>query len=231
MAYFGDIAEGLMTAFKGMGITLSRVREKPNTVQWPHEAATTKARTRGELFNNIDDCIGCMNCAKACPVDCIDIVTVKSTKAVDLGRTSNGKKKTLHLATFDIDMAKCCYCGLCVEACPTECLVMTEKFDYSTATVTGLHYSFARMSESDVRAAQEALEEEKRLAAIAAAEAKVKAEAEARAKAEAEARAAAEAAAAPAPAGSEPTPTPEQSAAPDAPQADAGTPAPDAPTA
>jgi len=187
MGYFGDIADGLLTAFKGMGITISRVRERPNTVQWPHEPATTKARTRAELFNNVDDCIGCGNCAKICPVDCIDIETVKSVKSLDLGRTSNGKKKTLHLARFDIDMAKCCYCGLCVDVCPTECLVMTTKFDYSSATVTGLHYTFARMSGAEIQAAREALEEEKRQAA---AEAAAKAAEAARAKAEAAARAA-----------------------------------------
>lgn len=188
MGYFGDIAESLLTAAKGMGVTFSHLREKPNTVQWPHERATTKPRTRGELFNKIEDCIGCSNCAKACPVDCIDIETVKSTKSVDLGRTSNGKKKTLHLALFDIDMAKCCYCGLCVDVCPTECLVMTEKFDYSTAAVRDLHYSFARMDAAQIAAAQEALEEEKRQAAAAAlakAEAD-KAAAAAKAKAEAE---------------------------------------------
>jgi len=201
MGYFGDIAESLVTAAKGMGVTFSHLGQKPNTVQWPHEPATTKPRTRGELFNNIDDCIGCGNCAKVCPVDCITIETVKSTKSVDLGRTSNGKKKTLHLAQFDIDMAKCCYCGLCVDVCPTECLVMTEKFDYSNAAVEGLFYRFSSMDGEQVAAAREALEEEKRQAAAeklaAAAEAakaaaaKAKAEAEEKARADAAAQAAA----------------------------------------
>ena len=190
MGYFTDIAESLLTTVKGMRVTISHVGARPNTVQWPHEAATTKPLTRSELFNNIDDCIGCLNCAKACPVDCIEISTVKSTKAVDLGRTSNGKKKTLLLATFNIDMAKCCYCGLCVDVCPTECLIMTEKFDYSTARIEGLHYSFARMTAVEIASAQAALEAEKLEAARA------KAEAETRAKAEAEEKARAEAAAA-----------------------------------
>jgi NADH-quinone oxidoreductase subunit I len=176
VGYFSDISESLLTAIKGMGVTLSHVKARPNTVQWPHEAATTKPRTRAELFNNIDDCIGCLNCAKACPVDCIEIETVKSTKSVDLGRTSNGKKKTLLLARFDIDMAKCCYCGLCVDVCPTECLVMTEKFDYSTAGIDGLHYSFARMTPQEIATAQAALEAEKQEAARAKAEAKPPAE-------------------------------------------------------
>jgi NADH-quinone oxidoreductase chain I len=204
MGYFGDIAESLVTAVKGMGVTFSHLRQKPNTVQWPHEPATTKPRTRGELFNNINDCIGCGNCAKVCPVDCITIDTVKSAKSVDLGRTSNGKKKTMHLAQFDIDMAKCCYCGLCVDVCPTECLVMTEKFDYSTAEVAGLFYRFSSMDGEQIAAAREALEEEKRQAAAeklaAAAEAAKAAAAKAKAEAEEKARQEAAAAAPPAPA-------------------------------
>ena len=227
MGYFGDIAESLVTAVKGMGVTFSHLRQKPNTVQWPHEPATTKPRTRAELFNNVDDCIGCGNCAKACPVDCITIETVKSTKSVDLGRTSNGKKKTLHLAQFDIDMAKCCYCGLCVDVCPTECLVMTEKFDYSSATVEGLYYRFSKMDGAQIAAAQEALEEEKRQAAAekvaAAAEAakaaaaKAKAEAEEKARQEFAARQEAEAAAAAQAATPEAAPASDPPATPDRP--------------
>lgn len=190
MGYFKDIADGLLTAAKGMRITFAHLGEKANTVQWPHEPATTKPRTRSELFNNIDDCIGCMNCAKACPVDCITIDTVKSTKAVDLGKTSNGKKKMLHLAQFDIDMAKCCYCGLCTDVCPTECLIMTEKFDYSQAEVAGLYYRFARMSPAEIAEAAEALEEEKRQVAAERA-AKAQADAEKKARDEAAAKAAA----------------------------------------
>ena len=217
MGYFGDIADSLLTTVKGMGVTFSHLREKPNTNVWPHERATTKPLTRGELFNKIEDCIGCGNCAKACPVDCIDIDTVKSTKGVDLGRTSNGKKKTMHVARFDIDMAKCCYCGLCVDVCPTECLIMTEKFEYSSACVKDLHYSFGTMDAAQFAAAQEALEDEKRqtaAAALAKAEAD-KLAAAAKAKADAEAKEAAERAAA-----AEPTPPAnDEPAAPESPAA------------
>jgi NADH-quinone oxidoreductase subunit I len=75
-------------------------------------------------------------------------------------------------------MAKCCYCGLCVDVCPTECLVMTEKFDYSTAGIDGLHYSFARMTPQEIATAQAALEAEKQEAARAKAEAEAKPPAE-----------------------------------------------------
>lgn len=179
MGYIKDISDGLLTAAKGMRVTLGHLAERPNTVQWPHEPATTKPRTRAELHNNIDDCIGCMRCAQTCPVDCITIETIKSTKDVDLGKTSNGKKKTMHVAQFDIDMAKCCYCGLCVDVCAPEALRMTQKFDYSQAEVGGLYYRFARMSPEEIDAAKQALAVEKKaIAAERAAKAKAKAEAE-----------------------------------------------------
>ncbi len=179
MGYFRDIYDSLATAATGLRVTFSHFAQPSNTVQWPHEAATTTARTRAELYNNVDDCIGCMACSKACPVDCIFITTVKSTKDVDLGKTSNGKKKSLHMAQFDIDMAKCCYCGLCVDACPTDCLVMTEKFDYSSPDMDDLYYRFAKMSDVEVSKAKTDLaEEKKRLAAEKAAKAEAKAKAD-----------------------------------------------------
>ncbi len=202
MGYFKDVADSLLTAAKGMRVTFTHLGEKANTVQWPHEPATTKARTRSELFNNVDDCIACSRCAQSCPVDCITIESVKATKDVDLGRTSNGKKKVQYLSRFDIDMAKCCYCGLCTDACPTDCLIMTEKFDYSQARVEDLMYRFARMSEDDIALAKRKLEEEKKAvaaerAAKAAAAKAAQAEAEqAKASAGADASAAADGASA-----------------------------------
>jgi formate hydrogenlyase subunit 6/NADH:ubiquinone oxidoreductase subunit I len=191
MGYFKDIYESLSTTAIGMRVTFSHFFEPSNTIQWPHEPATTTPRTRSELFNNIDDCIGCMACSKACPVDCIHIATIKSTKDVDLGKTTNGKKKSLHMGQFDIDMAQCCYCGLCVDACPTDCLVMTEKFDYSVVRVEDLYYRFAKMSDDEIAKAKTDLaEEKKRTAAAKAAKAEAaKVEAAAKAAASADAKA------------------------------------------
>jgi formate hydrogenlyase subunit 6/NADH:ubiquinone oxidoreductase subunit I len=175
MGYIKDISDGLLTAAKGMRITLAHLRERPNTVQWPHDPATTKPLTRGQLHNDIEDCGGCMKCSQACPVDCITIETVKSIKSVNLGSSSNGQKKTMHMARFDIDMAKCCYCGLCADVCGTGSLTMTETFEYSQAEVGSLSYSFASMTPEEVEAAREALAAEKKEVAAARA-AKAKAE-------------------------------------------------------
>jgi formate hydrogenlyase subunit 6/NADH:ubiquinone oxidoreductase subunit I len=37
-------------------------------------------------------------------------------------------------------MAKCCFCGLCTVVCPTECLVMTSEYDYSTQKISEMTF-------------------------------------------------------------------------------------------
>ena len=192
MGYFKNVKDGVSSIITGMKVTLGHLPVKSNTELYPYVEATQLKNFRGELHNNIDDCIGCSQCSMACPVDCIEIETIKAASHVDLGVTSDEThtKKKLHMATYNIDMAKCCYCGLCVNACPTSCLVMTDRFDYSTPDVTDMIYHFSKMTPEDVEQARNELVEEKKKKA----EEKARKAAEAKAKKEAEAKTAAEAA-------------------------------------
>src|SRR5690606_30601598 len=103
---------------------------------------------RYQLDDEIDDCIVCDLCAKACPVDCITIESIKSPEAI--GKTSDGSVKRLYAAQFDIDMAKCMYCGLCTVVCPTECITMTDQYDRSTTKLTDLIYGFAEITDEEI---------------------------------------------------------------------------------
>jgi NADH-quinone oxidoreductase subunit I len=93
----------------------------------------------------------------ACPVDCITIETVKSTPDIDLGLTSVGTKKRLYVPLFDIDIAKCCYCGLCVYPCPTECIKMTDVYEFSEFERENLIYRFATMTPAETEGAKSRL--------------------------------------------------------------------------
>jgi NADH-quinone oxidoreductase subunit I len=130
-----------------MNITLKHMFTPAITLQYPDERWEMPERSRNQLFNDIDDCIGCDQCARACPVDCIYIETEKTTD--DLGLTSMGTKKRLKVLRFDIDMALCCYCGLCTYPCPTECLVMTPVYESSVYDRTDLLYVYAKPWEYD----------------------------------------------------------------------------------
>lgn len=152
--YFKNIWEGIWTVLVGMKITWSHLFTPAVTIQYPDVKLKLPERARNRLYVNMDDCIGCDQCAMACPVDCITIETLKSTPDVDLGLTSVGTKKRLYVPRFDIDIAKCCYCGLCVPPCPTECIKMTDVYEFSEYERNNLIYRYATMTPAEIDAAK-----------------------------------------------------------------------------
>ncbi len=80
-------------------------------------------RFRGEEFTWYEErCTGCASCAKYCPLGIIRIVTYRSGDAMQ-----EGQKYAIDV--FDIDMGRCMFCGLCVEACPYDALHMGSGFE------------------------------------------------------------------------------------------------------
>jgi NADH-quinone oxidoreductase subunit I len=144
--YLKNTWEGIWTVLVGMKITFKHLFVPSVTIQYPDVKLPLPERVRNRLYVNMDDCIGCDQCARACPVDCITIETVKSLPAEDLGKTSNGKKKALWVTQFDIDIAKCCYCQLCVFPCPTECIYMTDVYEFAEFERSNLIYNFATLN-------------------------------------------------------------------------------------
>ena len=167
---------GLKTSWKGLAITFRHILdafktkkvkgiEDPNyfeeqsgivTLQYPHQKLPIPEVGRYQLHVEIDDCIVCDLCAKICPVDCIEIESIKATEAI--GKTSDGTTKRLYAAKFDIDMAKCMYCGLCTVVCPTECIIMTDQYDRSMLTLNEMIYKFSDMSPAEAEEKRIALE-------------------------------------------------------------------------
>ena len=178
--YFTDIKEGLGTAFKGMSIVMKHLLKPKVTRQYPNpsDRFALPERARNRLYVNMDDCIGCDQCSRACPVNCITIETAKTVPGENIGTTSQGKKKSLWVTRFDIDIAKCCYCGLCTFPCPTECIRMTDVYEFSEYDRVNLIYNYATMSadEAVVHSAN-AKKDEERLAAERAKQAEEKAKA------------------------------------------------------
>jgi|GEM_PF-1998372 len=186
--FMTDIYDGMKSFMVGMKVTGgylkdSNLHEKETVTTVLYDGSMTLARDvvvadrfRGHLHNDIERCIVCKACAKACPIDCFWI---------DGEKTESNK---LRPSRFDIDLLKCMYCGLCVFACPTGCLTMTKEWwgaTFNNEDGSNLHGQIRRFGVGFYDEKQKGEVERKRLeageikkkAAAAAAAAKVAAEA------------------------------------------------------
>ena len=157
--YFKNTFDALWTVAVGMKITFKHLFVPSVTIQYPSVKPVMPERARNRLFVNMDDCIGCDQCARACPVNCIKIETIKATPDDSPGQTSQGKKKALWVTKFDIDIAKCCFCSLCVYPCPTECIEMTKVYEFSEFERNDLIYNFATLNNADIQDKQQKYEQ------------------------------------------------------------------------
>ncbi len=137
--YIKSISTAANTILEGMAVTFSHLFREPITVQYPDKtdrpvSEMLPPRYRGFLEVQMDICTGCKRCERACPIECI---------AIDLVKDPSTKKQAM--ARFDIDMGKCMYCGLCVEACKWEstgAIRHTREFEGAGPTLDALTFRF-----------------------------------------------------------------------------------------
>jgi NADH-quinone oxidoreductase subunit I len=124
MAYFKNIFSVSRSIVIGMIITIRYFFRTDTviTVEYPKEMDEIPEAHRGIHFLETDKCIMCFFCARACPVDCIEIV---GTRDGELEEGFAGKGASM--VQFTIDYGECIFCHLCIEPCPVDCIHMKPK--------------------------------------------------------------------------------------------------------
>ena len=148
--WFRNIWTSIVSVTTGMMITFRYVwAEKPVTIEYPEVREVLPENSRSRLFNDAENCISCLQCANACPVDCIYITATRRDKEAEKIKTKDGTPIRLDLAQYTIDTALCMYCGLCTTVCPTQCLTHTTDYEFASYTVDNMKYDYLA---DDIRA-------------------------------------------------------------------------------
>ena len=106
---------------------LIHLKKKPHTIRYPAQKhfdmlgnPVPTDRYRGTHENDIDRCIGCQMCGRICMNQAITYVEIPELKDITTGVPVRPV----------VDYGRCCYCGLCVEVCPTKSLHLTKQFEH-----------------------------------------------------------------------------------------------------
>ena len=145
-----------MSVLKYAPEALKNLFRPPVTTSYPFKPFEPQERTRGRIEIEIDQCIGCSMCVRACP---------SSALAVD----KNAGK-------WSINRFDCIACGFCVEKCPKKCLSMKQNYqepggEKNTVTYQKSPEVLAEEARKREEAAKKAAEAKKAMEAKKAAEA------------------------------------------------------------
>ncbi len=126
----------MLSSLKGMVLTLvSTVNglRKPVTVQYPTTKRVLQPRYMGFPALTYDDkidepyCTACMVCIRNCPTQCMDATMVDNP----LHKEGKSHRKKI-VDTFEINFNRCILCGICVDVCNFDAIVMSHEFELST---------------------------------------------------------------------------------------------------
>ena len=132
MSLISEVIDSTRAIIQGMGVTLSYIPKRKQTVEYPDEPITLQPRYRGQHLLHVDElgrekCVACFLCAAACPSECIYIEAADDPRPPEerIGVDERYAK------VYNIDYNRCIFCGFCVEACPKDAITHGYNFELS----------------------------------------------------------------------------------------------------
>lgn len=120
--YFVDVLIGLFITIKNM------LFARKVTIQFPEERRNYSDRFRGMHYiksvNGVENCTACMLCPTVCPAQCIHI---------EAGERGDKEK---YPVKFEVDVLRCCFCGMCEEACPKDAIKLSNIYEMAQSSRT-----------------------------------------------------------------------------------------------
>ena len=126
----------MLGSIKGMLITMVSTFKgftNPVTVQYPNEHLPIQPRYMGFPALTWDGkvgepwCTGCMVCIRNCPTLCM------SATMMDNPLQQEGKSHRKKIVdSFEINLNRCILCGICVDVCNFDAIVMSHDHEMST---------------------------------------------------------------------------------------------------
>ena len=145
----------MLGGIKGMLVTLvSTVNgfRKPVTAQYPNQHLPIQPRYMGFPALTWDEevgepyCTSCMVCIRHCPTQCMSATMIDNP----LQKEGKSTRKKI-VETFEINLNRCILCGICVEVCNFDAIVMSHEHEMSTYQRNGDRVDLAPLLEMGKR--------------------------------------------------------------------------------
>jgi len=132
-----------MSVWKPFKVVMKNLFQKPMTLQFPYEKNEPVDGFRGRLLLDLEKCIGCGSCVRACPNRALTLVELsQETKLENPGKNKKGVYPKFY-------QSRCGYCALCVESCPVDALHTTQAAMISVMDKSEVIYSPERLSQPE----------------------------------------------------------------------------------